>query len=92
MCCVTHCALFMGKPFYLSTLLTRRSNTHSFRSTPFSPLLFHYFNKKSNGFLSFSGAAPFLWNHLPNTVRFAPTYMAFRRNLKNYLFNQAFPT
>ena len=29
-CCVTHSALFMCEIFYLSTLLTHRSNTHSF--------------------------------------------------------------
>ena len=88
MCCVTHRALFLSEPFYLSTLLTHRSNTHSFRSTSSSPLLLPYFNKKSNGFHTFSYAAPFLWNHLPNNhlpnnnVRYAPTYMSYRRNLK----------
>ena len=92
MCCVTHRALFLGEPFYLSTLFTHRSNTHSLRSTSFSPLLLPYFNKTSNGFRTFSYASPFIWNPLPNTVRSAPTYMSFRRNLKTYLFNQAFPT
>ena len=84
--------LFLGEPFYLSTLLTHRSNTHSLRSTSFSPLLLPYFNKKSNGFRTFSYAAPFLYNHLPNTIYSASTYMPFRRNLKTYLFNQALPT
>ena len=46
----------------------------------------------SNGFRSFAYAAPFLWNHLPNTVRSAPTYLSFRKSLKTYFFNQAFPT
>ena len=92
MCCVTHSTPFLGKAFYLSTLLTHRSNIHSLRSTSFSPLLLFYFNKKSNSFRTFSYAAPFLWNHIPNTVRSTPTYMSFRRNFKTYLFNQAFPT
>ena len=69
----------MGEPFYLSTLLIHRSNPHSLRSTSFSSLLLPYFNKKSNGFRTFSYAAPFLWNHLPITVRSAPTYMSFRK-------------
>ena len=90
--CITHCALSLGEPFYLSTLLTHRSNTHSLRTTSFSLLLLSYFNKKSNDFRIFSYAAPFLLNHLPDTVRSAITYMSFRRNLKTYLFNQAFPT
>ena len=92
MCCVTHCALFLGEPFYLSTLLTHQSNTHSLRSTSFSPLLLPCFNEKSNSFCTFSYAAPFLWNHSPNTVRSVPTYISFKRSLKTYLFNQAFPT
>ena len=58
--CVTHSAIFLDEPFYLSTLLTHRSNTHSLRSTSFSLLLLPYFNKKSNGFRIFSYAAPFL--------------------------------
>ena len=41
---------------------------------------------------SFAHAAPFLWNNLPNTVRSAPTYVSFRKSLKTYFFNQAFPT
>ena len=92
MCCLTHRALFLGEPFYISTLLTHRSNTHSLRSTSFSPLLLPYFNKKSNGFRTFSYAASFLWNHLSNTVRSASTYMLCTRNIKTCLFNQDFPT
>ena len=90
-CCITHRALSLGEPFYLSTLLTHRSNTHSLRTTSFSPLLFPYFTKESNGFSIFSYAAPFHWNHLPDTVCFVSIYMLFRRNLKTYVFNQAFP-
>ena len=70
MCCVTHRALFLCELFYLSTLLTYRSNTHSLRSTSFSSLLLPYFNEKSNGFRTFSYAASFLWNLIPNSVRY----------------------
>ena len=91
MCCITHRALSSGEPFCLSTLLTHRSNTHSLRTTSFSPLLLPYFIKKSFSFRTFSYAAPFLWNHLPDTICSASTFMSFRRNLKTYLFNQAFP-
>ena len=92
MCCITHHALSLGEPFYLSTLLTHQSNTYMLHTTSFSPLVLPSFNKKSNGFRTFSYAAPLLWNHLPDTVRSASTYMSFKRNLKTYLFNQAFPT
>jgi hypothetical protein len=91
-CCITHRVLSLHEPRYLSSLFNLRSNSHSLRSSSFSPLLLPHFNKKSHGFRSFSYAAPHLWNHLPNNIRTAPTYMSFRKNLKTYLFNQAFPT
>ena len=50
--CITHHALFLDEPFYLSTLLTHRSNTQSLRTTSFNPLLLPYFNKK-NEWLSY---------------------------------------
>ena len=60
------------------------------------PLLAHFYYhtsiKKSHGFRLFSYAAPHLWDHLPNNICTTPTYMSFRKNLKTYLFNQAFPT
>ena len=53
MCFITHRAIFLGEPFYLSTLLNHRLNTHSLRLTSFNPLLQPYFNKKSNDFRTF---------------------------------------
>ena len=92
LCCITHRALSLKEPHYLNSLLINRLNSHSLRSSSFNPLTLSFFNKKSNGFRSFAHAAPFLWNHLPNTVRSAPTYLSFRKSLKTYFFNQAFPT
>ena len=57
--CITHRALSLGEPFYLNSLLTHRLNTHSLRTTSFSPLLLPNFSKKSNGFRTFSYTAPF---------------------------------
>ena len=74
--CITHRAFSLSEPFYLSTLLTHRSNTHSLHITSFNPLLLSYFNKISKIFHTFSYAAPFLWNHLHDIV------CSFRRNLK----------
>ena len=82
----------LKEPHYLNSLLINRLNSHSLRSSSFNPLTLPFFNKKSNGFRSFAHAAPFLWNHLPNTVRSAPTYLSFQKSLKTYFFNQAFPT
>ena len=91
-CCLTHRAISLGEPYYLRSLLSNRLNSHSLRSSSFNPLVVPCFKKVYNGIRSFSYAAPFLWNHLPNAIRSAPTYMSFRKNLKTHLFNQAFPT
>ena len=50
-CCITHRALFLHEPHYLSSLFSLRS--HSLHSSSFSPLLLSYFNKNSYGFCSF---------------------------------------
>ena len=58
-----------------------------------SALIYYLISIKNlTAFVLFSYAVPFLLNHLPYTVRSAPTYMSFRRNLKTYLFNHANPT
>ena len=85
-------ALSLKEPHYLNSLLINRLNSHSLRFSSFNPLTLPFFNKKSNGFRSFAHTAPFLWNLLPNTVCSAPTYLSFRKSLKTYFFNQAFPT
>ena len=91
-CLITHRLLSFNQPPYLSHVLSSRSNTHSVRSSSFNPYLIPSFRKQSAGYRSFSFAAPQLWNHLPVSVRSAASYSLFRRNLKTYLFNQAFPT
>ena len=61
----------------------------------FSPLhvIILYFNKKSHSSRSFIYTAPYLRNYLPNNVRTATNYICLLdKNLKNYLFNQTFPT
>ena len=78
-CCITHRALSLYEPHYLSSLFSPRSNSHSPHSSSFSPLLLLYFYKKSHGFRSFSYAAPHLWNHLPNNIFTAPTNMSFKK-------------
>ena len=91
-CCITHHALSLHEPHYLSSMFSLRPNSHSLHSSSFRPLLLPNFNKKSHGFCSFPFAALHLWNYPSNNIRTAPTYMSFRKNLKTYLFNQAFPT
>ena len=57
MCCITHCALSLGETFYLNTLLTHRSNTHSLCTTSFS--LFYYLISIKN----LMALVPFLMLH-----------------------------
>ena len=84
LCCITHRALSLKEPHYLNSLVINRLNSHFLRSSSFNPLTLPFFNKKSNGFRAFAHAAPFLWNHLPNTVRSAPTYLSFRKSFKTF--------
>ena len=91
-CLITHRVLSFNQPPYLSQFLSTRSNSHSVRSTSFKPLIIPSFRKQSAGYRSFAFAAPHLWNNIPNSVRSASSYLSFCRNLKTYLFNQAFPT
>ena len=39
---------------------------------------------------SFAVAAPLLWNALPSNIRTCSDLLTFKKNLKTYLFNQAF--
>ena len=39
---------------------------------------------------SFAVAAPLLWNALPSDIRSCSDLLIFKKNLKTYLFNQAF--
>ena len=87
LCCITHRALTLGEPHYLNSLLIHRLSSHSLRSSSFNILTLPFFNTKSNGFRSFFHTELFLWNHLPNTMRSAPTYLSFRKSLKTYFFN-----
>ena len=40
---------------------------------------------------SFAFDAPTVWNDLPGEVRASPAIGTFRRKLKAYLFNKAYP-
>ena len=90
-CCLTHRAISLGKPYYLRSLLSIWLNSHSSCFSSFNPIVEPCFKKVYNDICSFSYTAPFLWNYLPNAIRFAPTYV-FKKKLKTDLFNQAFPT
>ena len=91
LCCITHRALSLGEPHYSNSLLIHILNSHYLRSSSFNPLTLPFFNKKSNSFRSFAHAAPFRWNHLPNNIRSAPTYLSFRKASKRISLIKLFP-
>ncbi len=82
-CCITHRALSLLEPHYLSSLFSLRSNSRSLRSSSFSPLLLPYFNKKSHGFRSFLYAAPHLRDHLPNNCSHYTNLYVFEKKSEN---------
>ena len=81
-CCLIHRAISLGEPYYLRSLLSSSLNSHSISSSSFNPLFF-CFKKVFIDFRSFFYTTPFLRNHLPYAIRSPPTYMSFRKKLKN---------
>ena len=49
-----------------------------------------YKSKKQFG-LSFAYDVPMIWNDLPDDVRSAKSLSSFRKKLKTYLFEKAYP-
>ena len=72
----------LGEPYYVRSSLSNRLNSHSLHSSSFNPLVVPCFKKVYNGIRSFSYTASFHWNHLPNAIRSAPTYMSSEKTCK----------
>ena len=79
-CCIMHRALFLHKPHYLNSLHSLRSNSHSLRSSSFSPLLFTIFQLKITwfSFIFICCTSSLESNNGPNNVSTEPTCMSFR--------------
>ena len=90
MCTITYQALSTKQPAYLHSMLTPARQPRQLRSS--SACLLSVPRVKTNaGTRSFSVAAPTLWNSIPDSVKSAGNIASFRRHLKNYLFNIAYP-
>ncbi len=76
-------------PQYLKNLLTLYQPSRSLRSADLMQLTVPD-TKTKLGDKSFSVAAPYLWNSLPNDIKQASTFLTFRRQLKTYLFREAY--
>ena len=89
-CTVAYQALSSTQPAYLNSMLTPTRNSRQLRSTSSNPLYIPRVKTKA-GTRAFSVAAPTVWNSLPASVKSQGNIVSFRRHLKTYLFNAAYP-
>ena len=89
-CTISYQALASKQPTYLNSMLTPARNSRELRSTSSNPL-YNPRVKTKAGTRAFSVAAPTLWNSLPVSVKSEGNIVSFRRRLKTYLFNAAYP-
>ena len=82
---LTFKALHGLAPTYLSDITSFKGDSnHNLRSN-FSNLLVIYLFYRA-----FSVAAPFLWNSLPESPRVVSSVNIFKKQMKTYLFKQAY--
>ena len=93
MCTTTYQALSSKQPSYLHTLLTpiRKPIPYSILRSSTSDLLFVPKVNTNMGTRAFAVGAPTLWNMLPSSVKSFENIAKFRRHLKTYLYNLAYP-
>ncbi|XP_061477973.1 uncharacterized protein LOC133382302 [Rhineura floridana] len=90
---LTYKALYGAGPRYLSERLSRYEPARTLRSAT-KALLRVPTHREARRVVTrsraFSVVAPELWNSLPEEVRLAPTLSSFRRQVKTFLYSQAF--
>ena len=89
-CLLTYKALHEEQPVYLRSLIAISLPSRSLRSNRGITLSISRI-KTNTGARAFSSCAPSLWNNLLLSVRSATSVATFRRRLKTYLFDLAFP-
>ena len=87
---LTYKALNGLAPKYISDLISIYVPRRNLRSANSKQLIQPIYNLRTYGFRAFSHAAPFLWNSLPQEVRFAPSVSSFKSKIKNYLFKSVY--
>jgi hypothetical protein len=87
---LTYKVLSTEQPSYLHDLLPRAQPCRSLRTNK-GLLLSIPRVKTKTGSRAFGSCAPVLWNSLPLSVCSADSLTAFRKSLKTYLFDLAFP-
>ena len=83
-------ALSTQQPSYLASLLHLSNIPRQLRSSTSQQLIVPK-TKLNLGKRAFSVAAPRVWNELPITLKTSETIAIFRKKLKTYLFQIAFP-
>ena len=89
-CTIAYQALSSTQPAYINSILTPARNSRQLRSTSSNPLNIPRVKTKA-GTRAFSVAAPTVWNSLPASVKSEGNIVSFRRRLKTYLVNAAYP-
>ena len=87
---VTYKTLKADGPAYLRELLVPVQNQRAHRSSTKNLLKVPKYTLKYGGKRSFSFAAPTIWNSLPEDLKSVSSLASFKRNLKTFLFRQAY--
>ena len=85
-----HGTIHANTPRYLADRVSAYVPSRSLRSADMSLLVVPRVNLERFGRRAFSCAGPSLWNSLPCVLRTQQDVECFRRDLKTYLFKQAF--
>ena len=87
---LTYKTLYEEQPVYLRSLIATSLPSRSLRSNRGITLSIPRI-KTNTGARAFCSCGPSFWNNLPLSVRSATSIATFRRRLKTYLFDLAFP-
>ena len=77
-------------PSYLTELVQTYVPGHRGLRSSKQGLLQEKYSKHQWGQRSFQVAAPKLWNNLPESVKLSNSLLTFKKNLKTYLYLEAF--
>ena len=88
---LTFNALHGHVPRYITDMLSVKHTSHALRSHDTITLVVPRTRCKTLGDRAFCVAAPVLWNALPPSIRTIPDIIPFKRALKTYYFNFAYP-
>ena len=87
---LTFRAQYLEQPVYISQLLSNYVPPRGLRSSGKGLLSLPKPRLKSYGYRCFAYAAPYLWNQLPDHIRFCTDLSEFKRNLKTHFFTCSF--